>query len=1246
MKILAIRGNNLASLAGEFEVHFSREPLASSNLFAICGPTGSGKSTLLDALCLALYDKTPRLNRDRANSVDLPDVGKETITPRDPRYLLRRGTGNGYAEVDFVGNDGVEYRARWSVQRAHRKADRPLQDTKMELKTLADEQPISGKKSEVLEEIRKRLGLEFDQFTRAVLLAQNEFAAFLKADNDARGTLLQTLTGLDIYEKISVRAHQRAKAEQQVLDDLNAQLKGHQTLTAEERAELEQKFSTAKAETSALEQRKAELDQQSRWHESWGTLKQAEQQAREALRAAVFIQESAAPRHAYFGRVESVQDARPLAADVERTTGEIGTNRRAASDAEDRLAETQRDRRQAEDALAQTSQAVADAEQAKTAANPDLDKAKALDAEIALLVPNHQAAAKARDDAREAEARAQSNLADKQSEREQTTQRLQATQNWLAAHERLRPLAENWPRWDTLLDQAANLQNDSRESERTIADNRQDATQQRQARDQAKAMFAKAETALQAAEIELQRTAQTLAEFDLEALAGRRSTLESRRDQIAHAEKLWKVLADSLDRQRELDGEARMLREQLAKAEAELTRIVAAKPTATARLEQAEKSLKTAEVACAERVETLRENLEAGSPCPVCGATEHPYALGDAPSRALLAGLKTEVGACRKELDDLVAREATHKANFAGGRQRLADLAKERESLAGAIRRDTDAWNAHPVAAEAATIESADRLASWFTARNQSAQEQLDAIKRQETDQRQANKARDEAQKARDNAQRQHSAARDALTAAQAELDKTAQALQAAIARQEETTQQLNQRLDALDAAFAGQSWRPAWQADPAAFHREQGKQAAQWISQSKTVERLQADLGTLGTEINNLTATATEKTAHLRRASEAFETADHALREKRQQRQALFDGRPITEVETELAKAIEDTKLKHQQQTLARQKAAEAQASAEAVLGQAKQALAASQQAADRASATLGVWIAKFNTDHPDEALDHPQLGALLAHDSAWLTRQREELRQLADTVRDAETTLRERQSRREDHERQRTTPNPADEVRAEQTRIGQEWEQAKQRVTESEFILRQDNERSARTAALRASIAKQEAINGRWNQLDGLIGSSDGKKFRNYAQQFTLEVLLGYANRHLSDLSRRYRLERVKDTLALLVVDQDMGDEPRSVHSLSGGESFLVSLALALGLASLSSNRVRVESLFIDEGFGSLDGDTLRIAMDALDKLQAQGRKVGVISHVQDMTERIGVQIQVRRQSGGKSRVEVRSV
>lgn len=108
--------------------------------------------------------------------------------------------------------------------------------------------------------------------------------------------------------------------------------------------------------------------------------------------------------------------------------------------------------------------------------------------------------------------------------------------------------------------------------------------------------------------------------------------------------------------------------------------------------------------------------------------------------------------------------------------------------------------------------------------------------------------------------------------------------------------------------------------------------------------------------------------------------------------------------------------------------------------------------------------------------------------------------------------------------------------------------------------------------------------------------------------------------------------------------IVDQDMLGEIRAIHSLSGEETFLISLALALGLSSLSSTRMKVESLFIDEGFGSLDVETLRIAMDALERLQTHGRKIGVISHVSEMTERITTQIRIVRESCGKSRVEIR--
>jgi exonuclease SbcC len=142
MRILKISGKNLASLAEEFSVNFESEPLASTGLFAISGPTGAGKSTLLDALCLALYDATPRLLRVAGRNY-LADVGNETVSTQDPRTLLRRGTAEGYAEVEFVGSDNASYRARWSVRRSRNKAEGALQPTSMSLQLLP-EQPIGA----------------------------------------------------------------------------------------------------------------------------------------------------------------------------------------------------------------------------------------------------------------------------------------------------------------------------------------------------------------------------------------------------------------------------------------------------------------------------------------------------------------------------------------------------------------------------------------------------------------------------------------------------------------------------------------------------------------------------------------------------------------------------------------------------------------------------------------------------------------------------------------------------------------------------------------------------------------------------------------------------------------------------------------------------------------------------------------------------------------------------------------------
>lgn len=163
-------------------------------------------------------------------------------------------------------------------------------------------------------------------------------------------------------------------------------------------------------------------------------------------------------------------------------------------------------------------------------------------------------------------------------------------------------------------------------------------------------------------------------------------------------------------------------------------------------------------------------------------------------------------------------------------------------------------------------------------------------------------------------------------------------------------------------------------------------------------------------------------------------------------------------------------------------------------------------------------------------------------------------------------------------------------------------------------------------------------------WRRLRDLIGSYDGSKFRRYAQAISLDILVRHANRHLESLSDRYRICRdEEETLNLQIEDLDQASVKRPMASLSGGESFLVSLALALGLSDLAGRTVRIDSLFIDEGFGSLDGETLEVAISALESLRQDHKSVGVISHVALLKERIATQIIVEKQAGGTSRIRV---
>ncbi|MCF6253897.1 MAG: hypothetical protein L3J38_04030, partial [Thiomicrorhabdus sp.] len=189
------------------------------------------------------------------------------------------------------------------------------------------------------------------------------------------------------------------------------------------------------------------------------------------------------------------------------------------------------------------------------------------------------------------------------------------------------------------------------------------------------------------------------------------------------------------------------------------------------------------------------------------------------------------------------------------------------------------------------------------------------------------------------------------------------------------------------------------------------------------------------------------------------------------------------------------------------------------------------------------------------------------------------------------------------------------------------------KQKLKDNNDLRREQQERTK-------AIDAQKRESSRWDTLHELIGSADGRKYRNFAQGLTFEMMVGHANRQLHKMTDRYLLIRDnRQPLELNVVDSYQAGETRSTKNLSGGESFIVSLSLALGLSHMASKNVRIDSLFLDEGFGTLDEDALDTALEALSSLQEDGKLIGVISHVSTLKERISTQIQVTPHNGGRS-------
>jgi len=1212
MKILAIRLKNLASLAGPFEIDFTAEPLASAGLFAITGPTGAGKSTLLDALCLALFGAVPRLGD--TGQAKMPDADTD-ISIGDPRTLIRRGTGGGYAEVDFVGVSGRRYRARWEANRARDKASGKLQNSRQSLIDLDSEQLLASQKTEYKTQLELALGLNFEQFTRAVLLAQSEFSAFLKANDNERSELLEKLTDTALYTQLGRRAFDKAKDAKDAHKQLQDQATGVVPLAAEARAELDQQLADAQQQLKTRQAQLKQLELQHTWLKELREWQERQLSAAQQLQQAQQHWDSQGRQRQDLGRLDQLAPQRhhflrqaeldtlltPLAAQIQQHI-----DQQAAL-------HVRQEQSQQQQVAAHT--ALADALKNQTDAAPLLRQAVEEQNTLAHLTRELAKRTEEKQQLANACTEGQALLDGLQDKQAQVAERLQRLATELEHSAALAPLSEAWNAYRDRLQQLMQVGNRLNKGQAELP-------QLEQRANAAAVQFTQQREALELLYQEAGAEPHAVAE-QIQLLAG---LLQDNRKQ----QRAFEDLARLWDSQQQLDQQAATLTQKLADAAQRREQLNQAGLQTKAELSVAEQALSVTKqllerqrLARSASVEELRGQLQDDQPCPVCGSHEHPFHQPEALLQSLGRHDENEEATAQKAVDSLKEKLTELRGEVGGLIAEQKEFLRQQEQLATQQQGLALSLQAHSLSASLFNQDVAQR-STWLV---QQLAQLTQSISQDE-----------QRQSALLNLQQNAGRLQQQLQAAQ---DASQQARQLLLDQQRELAND-RERLDAELNAFAGllpADTLEGLRNDPATTFMRLDQQVSQRLEQlghqrdelAEQQERQQAiekqqthqqhrqqQLDALNLQVNELAAqqqVIQEKLSALLGEHPSAEHWQQQLEQSvEQSRQAENDAnQQLHSVHTALVQVAADLKALQERQ----------------------QALQAEQH-------NLATRVSEWRALHPE--LDDDGLTRLLAFDEAQVAQLRQQLHNSEKAVEQAKVLLQEREQRLAEHQALHNGNLDSAQLDSNLAMLNQQLADGEKHCAELRARQSEDQRRQDANQALTEQITKAYEEWQRWARLNALIGSATGDTFRKIAQAYNLDLLVHHANVQLRQLVRRYRLKRGGSMLGLLVMDTEMGDELRSVHSLSGGETFLVSLALALGLASMASSTLKIESLFIDEGFGSLDPESLQLAMDALDGLQAQGRKVAVISHVQEMHERIPVQIQVKRQGNGLSTLEVK--